>query len=127
MGHGLEPHHDQERGDQDGHESNRRAGRRDTPVRRLVVRQLPALVGKGSQQDRDAGDGGEEDELLEERVDTPVVEADRGDHVGGMALGHRQRVQDTSVSGGGRTETVHAPESHRESHSHARRPHGEHP
>ncbi len=86
VGHRLQPHDDQDRGTRRP-ESNGRAGRRDTSVRSLFLRQPPALVPERPQQNRYARYGGEEDVLLEEGVDPPEVEADGRHHIGGMALG----------------------------------------
>ena len=62
----------------------------------LTVRRL-ALAAHRAQQDHHADDGAEQDELLAERVERPVIEVDGGDEVGGVALTDADAVQHVAV------------------------------
>ena len=95
----LDAGQQQQRAEEHRQQPHRRARRRDRPVRRLVLGQLPGLVAQRPEQHRDPGHGAEQDEFLKEGVDAAVVEADGRHHVGDVTLPGRQLVQHSGVGG----------------------------
>ena len=81
MGDDVEPDKDGRRDQPEAGHADRQAGLRHVPARRIVIGAARALAEERPQDARHTDHGGEQDELLAERVEAAVVEVHGGDDV----------------------------------------------